>query len=235
MKRRIFLAFALLVMAVASLSAQQRYEKNLGSFQHIRVLNAVPVEVVCNPDSAGKVVFFAKDEAVSRILFENNSKGRLTIQTDNTVNPVKLPLIKVYAADLKTVENGSDSTLVFHAGNQKYTEIKLKTSGNGVLKAVGLDAVIVDASINTGSGKIILQGKCQELEASNVGKGVIDAFDLDAGRVAARIVGTGEVSCFVNGGTLNLRGSGSGKLYYKGKPANIEVKQLGTLRAIPVE
>ncbi len=235
MKRRIYFIIAMLAVAVSSVSAQHRYEKDLGAFQHIRVLDAVSVEVVCNADSAGKVVFYAHDEAVPRILFENNAKGRLTIQTDNAINPVKLPRIKVYAGDLKSVENGSDSTLVLNTNGVKFTEIKVKTSGNGMLQVNDINAVIADASINTGSGKIVLFGKCQELNASNVGKGVIDAFGLDAGKVSCRIVGTGEVSCTVNGGELSLRGSGTGKLFYKGKPSKVSVKQLGTLRAVAVE
>ncbi|MGN0228954.1 MAG: GIN domain-containing protein [Muribaculaceae bacterium] len=234
MKRKLVLLLMLGVMCSA-MAAVHRYEKNFGDVRHVRVLNDLDVDVVCDADSAGIVVFFATDEAVDRLIFENNTKGRLTIQTDNATNPVELPRVKVFVGEPESVENSSGGSVTIEANNKSISEIKLKISGNGKLVANELDATIVNASINTGKGEIELNGKCQKLEASNVGKGEIKAYELKAKEVSSRIVGTGKVLCTVDGGELYLRGSGTGKLLYKGTPSKVTVKQIGTIKAVPAE
>lgn len=234
MKRNLLLLIMMLCVAFGSFAAVQRYEKDMGEFTHVRVLDALNVDVVCDADSAGRVVFFAEDNAVSRIIFENNSKGRLTIQADNVNNPVKLPRIKVFVKDLESVENSNDSTVTADFNNKHVLEAKIKTSGNGAIVARNIDAALVNASISTGKGRLELSGKCDKLDASNVGKGEIMAADLTATEVSSRIVGTGIVTCTVNGGELYLRGSGTGKLYYNGSPSKVTVKKLGSLKAIPL-
>ncbi|MBS7376129.1 MAG: DUF2807 domain-containing protein [Muribaculaceae bacterium] len=234
MKRKLIFLLMLGVMSSA-MAAVHRYEKNFGEIRHVRVLNDIDVDVVCDADSAGIVVFFANSEAVDRLLFENNTKGRLTIQTDNTNNPVELPRVKVFVGEPESVENSSDGTVTLDAKSKNVSEIKLKISGNGKLIAKNIEATIVNASINTGKGEIELNGKCQKLEASNVGKGEIRAYELMSKDVSCRIVGTGRVLCAVDGGELYLRGSGTGKLLYKGTPSKVTVKQIGTLKAVAAE
>ena len=226
---------AMLAVMFACMAEVHRYEKNFGDIRHVRVLNALDVDVVCCADSAGMVLFYANDEAVDRLIFENNTKGRLTIQTDNASNPVQMPRVKVYVGEIESVENASDGTVTLDAKSKKTSEIKLKISGNGRVEAAELNAAKVDASINTGKGVIVVGGACDKLDASNVGKGEIDAYALTAKDVSCRIVGTGKVLCTIDGGELYLRGSGTGKLMYKGKPGKVTVKQIGTLKAVPAE
>ncbi len=219
----------------AALAEAKRYDHNLGSFNNIRILNEIDVDIICNADSAGHVVFFAEDKAVSRIILSNNSKGKLTIETDNAIEPVKMPKITVYVAQLNHITNASDSTVLVDLRNNKVTDLQLKTSANGKIVARGINADALNLSVSTGRGKITAYGSCQDLSLSNVGTGEINTYDVKATNVKASIVGTGTIGCTVNGGTLTLRGSGTGKLYYKGTPSNVSVKKLGTLKAIPVE
>ena len=225
----------MLGVILSCMAEVHRYEKRFGDVRHVRVLNALNVEVVCDADSAGVVHFYADDQAVDRLIFENNTKGRLTLQSDNSSNPVLLPRIKVYVGELESVENASDSTVTVLTKSKRINEIKLKVSGNGKIESADLNAGILGASINTGKGTIVLGGVCDKLDASNVGKGEIDAYALTAKDVSCRIVGTGQVLCTIDGGELYLRGSGTGKLMYKGKPGKVTVKQIGTLKAVPAE
>ena len=49
-------------------------------------------------------------------------------------------------------------------------------------------------------------------------------------------MGTGNIGCNVyGGGELKVSGSGTGKVYYKGKPSNVKVRKLGTIKAIPID
>ena len=235
MYRHFLILIATMMTTLASMAQVQRYEMNLGQYDNVRVLNDIAVDRVCNADSAGKVVFFAENQAVPRIILSNNTKGKLTVQTDNTIEPIKLPKVTVYVGQLSQVENASDSMVTVFTNAQKVNEIKIKTSGNGSITVNDINAVTAHVAINTGKGHITVNGKCQDLNISNVGTGEINAYDLTATNVKCRIIGTGAVSCLVNGGTLALSGSGTGKLYYKGKPSSVSVKKLGSLKAIPVD
>jgi len=235
MKKYILTLAVAVSWAVSAVAQVQRYEMKMGQYDNVRVLNDIDVDVVCDADSAGSVVFFAEDKAVPRIILSNNSKGKLTIQTDNTIDTIVLPRLKVFVGDLAQVENAGNGEVKVFANTRKVNELKIKTSGNGKIAVNDIDASLVEVSVNTGRGHITVQGKCQELNLSNVGTGEINAYELEAKDVKCRIVGTGTVACTVNGGALTLRGSGTGKLYYKGKPSSVSVKKLGTLKAIPAD
>ncbi|MGN0213223.1 MAG: GIN domain-containing protein [Muribaculaceae bacterium] len=235
MKRYAFACLTLMLTALSVAAQGRRYEMNMGQYNNVRVLNDIDVDIVCNSDSAGKVVFFAEDKAVPRIILSNNSKGKLTVQTDNTIDVIQLPKVTVYVNELAQVENAGDSTVTIFAKSDKVYELKIKTTNNGRIVANDIEASLVELAVSTGRGHIIAAGKCQTLKVSNVGTGEINAYGLEATDVKAHILGTGSVSCLVNGGSLTLRGTGTGKLYYKGKPAEVNVKKLGSLKAIPVD
>ena len=233
MKRYAFACLMLLLATITVAAQARRYEMDMGQYNNVRVLNHIDVDIVCNSDSAGKVVFF--DKAVPRIIFSNNSKGKLTVQTDNTIDVMQLPKVTVYVGELAQVENASDSTVTVVANDVKVFDFKAKTSGNGRIVARGINATMVDLAVSTGHGQITVEGKCQKLSVSNVGTGEINAYGLQAVDVKCKIIGTGSVSCRVDGGKLSLNGAGTGKLYYKGKPSDVSVKRMGSLKAIPVD
>lgn len=235
MKRYAFACLMLLLATITVAAQARRYEMDMGQYNNVRVLNHIDVDIVCNSDSAGKVVFFAEDKAVPRIIFSNNSKGKLTVQTDNTIDVMQLPKVTIYVGELAQVENASDSTVTVVGNDVKVFDFKAKTSGNGRIVARGINATMVDIAVSTGHGQITAEGKCQKLSVSNVGTGEINAYGLQAVDVKCKIIGTGSVSCRVDGGKLSLNGAGTGKLYYKGKPSDVSVKRMGSLKAIPVD
>ena len=49
------------------------------------------------------------------------------------------------------------------------------------------------------------------------------------------LVGTGSIRCNVNDGPLSIKGSGTGKIYYRGTPTEIKSFQLGTIKAVPIK
>ena len=135
MKRYAFACLMLLFATITVAAQARRYEMDMGQYNNVRVLNHIDVDIVCNSDSAGKVVFFAEDKAVPRIIFSNNSKGKLTVQTDNTIDVMQLPKVTIYVGELAQVENASDSTVTVIANDVKVFDFKAKTSGNGRIVA----------------------------------------------------------------------------------------------------
>ena len=90
-----------------------RYEVKVGDFKVLRVVNDINVDYVCNPDSSGMVVFYTTPDKVSAFMFDNNGKGKLSIQlsTDEAMAPKGLPTLRVYSQFLLEAQNDGDSLL----------------------------------------------------------------------------------------------------------------------------
>lgn len=213
-----------------------RYEVNVGDFKVLRVINDINVDYVCNPDSAGMVIFYTTADKSTAFMFDNNSKGKLSIQlsTDEALAPKGLPTLRVYSKFLQEAQNDGDSLLriVKVASAPK---LKFKVVGNGKLSAPDLDATTVEAVLNTGCGTVEVSGKCTEAVLKVTGSGSVVAEKLNSGNAKCTIVGTGRITCNVEGGPLSIRGTGSGKVYYRGTPSEIKSLQLGSIKAIPIK
>lgn len=206
----------------------KRYEIKVGDFTQLDVENGFNVDYKCSHDSAGMAVFTTSPELADKIIFENNNKGKLSVEKpfDTTGTPVEgLPLITVYSRFLKEVRNSGDSTV--RVINIRPTmEVKATVIGNGRLIVRGLECSKVDGAIKTGNGTLVLSGKCERASLSNTGTGTIQADNLEASDVSAQFFGTGTTGCWATD-MLKVKGVMSGKLYYRDKPAKIKNYSMG--------
>lgn len=219
--------FATLVAPLISVAqSTQHYELKVNDFTELRVDNHIPVDYYCNPDSAGYAVFDAADAQAGWILFDNNGRGKLSIQTD-TDYPAgeSVPHVKVYSSSLKKVVNSGDS-LVRVLNLPSADKFKAILIGNGRLSVPGVEAAKVEASIHSGNGQLSIEGRCTEAKLHLVGTGTILADRLDAVKVKATIVGTGHIGCNPSE-TLTIMGAGSGSVYYKQIPPTIKSRGVG--------
>lgn len=236
--RRTLIHIVLLAIAAAIpvLAQSEPNVINVGNFTELSVFDNINVTCRCNPDSAGMAVISGSKDVVDNIILQNNGKGKLTVQvaTQLTLAHGKLPTLHVYTSSLTTASNSGDSTLRIESP-AKVDQLKLVLSDNGKIIVSGINATEALLSIRTGHGKIIASGKCSNLSIHNLGTGEIQADNVTATDVHCRVVGTGTVGCFVNGGQLRVKGAGTGKVYYKGKPSQVKVSKLGSLKAIPMQ
>lgn len=108
--KHIFVTLLIALEATAAATAQstQRYELKVNDFTELRVDNHIPVDYRCNPDSAGYAVFNATDAQADWVIFDNNGRGKLSIQTDNDYQPGQaMPHITVYSASLKRLSTAA--------------------------------------------------------------------------------------------------------------------------------
>lgn len=230
---------ALSLMATFAGMAQDgklsRYRVKVGDFRVLRVVNDINVDYVCNPDSAGLVVFYSTPDKVNAFMFDNNGKGKLSIQlsTDEALAPKGLPTLRVYSQFLQEAQNDGDSLLQI-VKVAPAPKLKFKVVGNGSLRASGLSATTVEAVLNTGRGIVEVSGKCTEAVLKVTGSGDVVADNLASENVKCTILGTGNISCNVNGGPLSIKGSGSGKVHYRGTPSEIKSLQIGSIKAMPL-
>jgi hypothetical protein len=215
-------AIALVGAAVeAKADTTSRYELNVNDFTQL-VVDGVNVDYKSSNDSAGIAVFYADKNAASQIIFENNNKGKLKIQTsfqDQDTATTSLPVITVYSRFLKDVTNNSDSTVRVLAPRPTM-ELKASTIGNGRIVLRDIESSKFSGSIKTGNGTIVVTGSCESAVLSNTGTGSIQADELKAQNVSARFFGTGTTGCWATD-VLTVKGVMAGKLYYRDKPAKI--------------
>jgi hypothetical protein len=235
MKKVLISVLVALLTSMAMTAQVTRKEIKVGNFSRLVVTDNVNVNYRCNADSAGIAVINGTQEEIKNLIFSLNDKGRLSIQVeDEFERKHHVPNITIYSSSLDEAENAGDSTLRI-TGLPPMKEFKVRNIDNGKVIAKGLRVSKLELQILSGKGKIIADGTCDDLAAKLIGTGEIQADNVKATAVTCRIMGTGNIGCNVNGGELKVSGSGTGKIYYKGKPSKVSVRKLGTIKAIPID
>lgn len=113
----------------------------------------------------------------------------------------------------------------------KTDDFTASIAGSGDIE-LDLDAEYVEAKIS-GSGNIELQGKSDKAKLSISGSGKYLAEKLMVGDYTVSMSGSGRGSINVEG-DLDVRISGSGKIYYMGRPTSVNssVSGSGSVRKI---
>lgn len=214
------------IVAALGASAQtELYSLNVGEFSSLKVTDDISVDYRCVADSAGMAVFYGDDTTASLIGF-TNKKGQLTIgYTDKEKTAgIKLPRVTVYSTFLVEVYNSSDSTVrVFDM--PPCNTFAATQVNNGRIVVRGIKATTVNATLNTGSGQLVLYGECSEANLKLIGTGMIQADGLDAQAVKCRAGGTGAIGCNPLK-TLAIYGIGTTTIYYRGNP-EIQKRSIG--------
>ncbi|MDE6309112.1 MAG: DUF2807 domain-containing protein [Muribaculaceae bacterium] len=219
---------------VAPCETLNRYELDVEDFSQLKVIEGLNVDYKCVPDSAGKAVFTTTADKASVLMF-SNKKGRLDLQiSTDGIAYHNLPTITVYSNFLTSVENSGDST-VRVLSISPGPALKATLIGNGRLVVHDVNSTRVDASLKTGNGQLVLDGKCVNAHLGVVGTGTIQADRLNAQEVKCRIVGTGSIGCDAVNSLIILGGSvGPGKIYYAGSP-DISTKPFARSTAVPLQ
>lgn len=230
--KHIFITLLTLAAPIIGMGqSTQRYELKVNDFKELRVDNDIAVDYYCNPDSAGYAVFTATDAQSGWVLFDNNGRGKLSVQTD-TDYPAgeKMPRIRVYSSSLEKVVNSGDS-LVKVYNLPAADKFKAVLIGNGRLSVPGVEASTVEASIHSGNGQLTIEGRCTEAKLHLVGTGTILADRLEAVKVKATVVGTGHIGCSPSE-AITVMGAGSGSVLYKQAPPTIKSRGVGIKHSV---
>ncbi len=220
--------------ALSGLAAEpQTYRMEVQDFNELQVIDALDVVYRCNPDSAGMAVFTATPDVVPVIIFSNNkSKLKIQINSDTRPLPAKFPVITVYSNYLSAVENSGSGTVKVET-LAPGAQFKARIIGNGTLIADNIHATQTEGSLDTGKGRLVLNGETRSAKFKNIGTGSIEASDLKAETVSVTILGTGPVECLASQ-ELNVKGIGSGKVYVKGNPT-VKKRSIGKIDVINIE
>ena len=220
----LFATGAALALSVSA-ADNTRYELDVKDFSELKVTDAINVDYRCNPDSAGKAVFYATPEIASQILFvPGTNKLEIQLAPDESGVRRNLPVVTVYSSYLTFAENSGDSTVrvLSVAPGPKF---RARVIGNGRMVVRNVKATQVDASIDTGKGSVVVYGEATSAKLTCTGTGSIQADELKASTVKCSVWGTGTIGCWPQE-NLSVMGAGSGTVYYRGKPS-IKNRSLG--------
>lgn len=235
-RHRIILTLCIALLApIAAVAQEVLHDVKVGDFNILIVKDNIDVKYVQDASKAGHVTFTSTKKVADCLIFTNNGKGKLKIETmDDLIGKEgKTPVLTVYSSDLHWCENDADSTLVISTPIKR-DEFGAHLVGNGKIEVKNVTVDRLRLNSVTGSGKIIAAGKCGLLNSRVLGSAFVDALKVVAASVNAHTTGTGTLKCNIDGGDLNVKGSGT--IYYKGKPSNTKRRKLlGSLKLISLD
>lgn len=218
MKKILFsMLICLPLVAAAKSPAAESFSLDVKEFNELKVVDGINVEYYCDPSQAGKVKFESSRELADAIIFDANGKGKLEVKLAIRDNKYKgLPTVRVYSSYLTKIENDGDSTVTVKtfAPGPKFQG---KLVGNGKLIVNGVTSARTEITLATGNGTVTVNGKTETAKLSLTGVGTIEAYDLEAKEVNARLWGTGWIKCSPTD-LLTVSGMGTGNVTYKGRP-----------------
>jgi len=204
-------AASLLVFVVSNLFAQRSEERNVGSFDAIRVSQAITVYL--KPGNNEKVRVEADGLDVDDVLTEvSGSRLKIYLKKGNYNNTS----VKVYVTFKSLSEiTASSASGVFSDGIIKGNDLELSVSSAADIE-VDIDVNRVDVSASS-SGDVEITGSAKSLDISVSSAGGVDAYDLDAEvvKVRASSAGGAKVSASKE---IDARASSGGSIRYKGNP-----------------
>ncbi|MCM1482693.1 MAG: DUF2807 domain-containing protein [Muribaculaceae bacterium] len=215
-----FLA-ALVVLFPAILPAQnsgmESFSLDVKEFDELKVVDGINVTYFCDPQQAGTVKFESTQALADAIIFDSNGKGKLEVKLAIRDKKYEnLPTVRVYSSYLTKIENDGDSTVTV-AKFAPGPKFQGRLIGNGRLVVNGITSARTEFTQTAGNGQIVANGKTESANLKIAGVGRIEAYDLDAKEVSAKVLGTGWIQCSASE-RLNVVGAGTGTVTYKGRP-----------------
>ncbi|MDE6329092.1 MAG: DUF2807 domain-containing protein [Muribaculaceae bacterium] len=208
----------------------ERYTFEVRQFSTLCVQDNVNVVYTCSNDSTARIYYESEPDFADAFIFTDNGETLKIQVTTEDVGKPGMPTLHVSSRRLERVENYSDFSLRVEE-IPPCQEFSASLVGNGTILINDINAHNVSAKITAGMGTIILTGKCSSAHFKLTGAGTIQADRLKADYVTCKTLGGGSITTYPLK-SLNIRGLGSTKIYYRGDP---KIKRSGSPRPIPIE
>lgn len=221
--RKGYLLLALLFVATLAF-AQNRETRDVGDFDEITM--KIGGTVYVTQGDKNEVILEGSDRSLEEVRV-NVKGGELVIESRKnrwwSTSRTKLD-VYVTVKELKGVTVSGSGDIVGQTVI-KTDDFRCAISGSGDIE-MELDARRIDNRIS-GSGNIELSGSAESGKLSISGSGKLLAEDMKVDDFEVRISGSGRGSITVYG-ELDVRISGSGSVYYGGKPTGINSSVSGS-------
>lgn len=182
-------------------------------------------DVVLVKGKEGKITIEGEENIIPFIETEiDKDLLKISFKKNTNINTTKKLTITVYFESIEKASlAGSGNITSNETIKSKDFAVAIGGSGNITLKVIANE---ISANIG-GSGNIDLTGTTNEITCSIAGSGSIKAYALNADSLNANIAGSGSVNATVKS-KIKAKLVGSGSVYYKGNPSDIDTKSVGS-------
>lgn len=228
MKKYLLIIALIAAVFFPAFARVRTFRQEVGRFDHLYIYDNVNVVYHAGKDTTGIVEYKVNSTDTDAFIISNNN-GHLKIQvaTENVTDT--LPVIHLYSDRLFSVETSSEEVVKIQS-NSAVPKFSARLIGNGELVVNNIKASEVETSLTTGNGTIVISGVCEKAVCKMLGTGTIQCDELKAQEVNCKIMGGGAIGCWPMT-KLDIRGIGSTKIYYKGKP---KIKKVGGGKVLPL-
>jgi hypothetical protein len=212
------------LLAQTTLLAQKTTERNLNSFEKVKIGGGFKVTI--QQGSSENIKITASGIDLEDIITEVEG-STLNIRTRNDKwdwkNNYDVDIILTY----KSIESisSSGSSKIYVKSKIKSTEFELRLSGSGKFEGeVEVERLEVSLS---GSGDVEIAGSAKEQNISISGSGDVEAMELKASSTKISISGSGNAKVYASE-ELDARVTGSGDVRFAGNPQKQIFKSTGS-------
>lgn len=182
-------------------------------------------DVILVKGKEGNITIKGEENIIPYIETEvSGSTLKIKYKKNTNIRTTRKLTVTVTYEDISMISLGGSGN-ISNQGTLKANDLKASLGGSGNI-TLAIDANEVTANIG-GSGYIRLEGNSNDFTCSIAGSGSIKAYDLSADNLSATIAGSGSIRTTVNK-KIKAKVVGSGSIYYKGNPTNIDTKSIGS-------
>jgi len=199
--------------------------RSVMNFDQISVTGMMEVQLI--PGSEGKIDIEAESNLMEFIETEvNNGHLRISVQKGVNIEPSRnYPIRIVVPFETLGALTLTGSGHIRNSDAIKARDFKINVTGSGNMN-LNLITENLESTI-TGSGDLKLKGTSREFKCKVTGSGDVFAYDLNAFKVDASVMGSGDMEVSVEN-ELDVKISGSGDIKYRGNPDKQNFKTSGS-------
>jgi hypothetical protein len=217
---------ALLLLVTTTIFAQKTVERELGSFDEIKVFNGLSVTLKKDTNSGIKITGKKSEEVVVKNV---NGRLRLSMRFPETFNSDEAEVTIHYTENLSVIDVNegsyvtSDTTL-----KQKHIELKAQ---EGAVIDLDIDVKYLEIKSVTGAS-IVLSGMAENQNIEATTGGSYKAYDLKTNYTTI-VASSGSLARVSVLELLDAKVRLGGTVYYKGNPKEVKTKKIigGTIKS----
>jgi hypothetical protein len=207
----------LLVVVATGVFAQQTETRQLGKFNGIRVSEAIDVYLKKGDKESARVEVDGVN--LSDVLTDlSGNVLRVHMASGNYRNRTSVKVYVTYV-DMGRISCASAAN-VFTDGVLKTNNLEITCASAGSVE-LKLDAVTTTIEVAS-AGDITLEGKSKSLTIDAASAGTVDAYNLEAEKVEAKVGSAGSAKVNVTK-SLDAEANSGGSIRYRGNPTSTNI------------
>jgi hypothetical protein len=217
---------ALLLLVTTTIFAQKTVERELGSFDEIKVFNGLNVTLKNATYSSIEITGKKAEEVVVKNV---NGRLKLSMRFPETFNSDEAKVTIFYSEDLSVIDVNegsyitSDNTL-----KQQHVELKAQ---EGAYIDLDIDVKFLEAKSITGAS-IVISGNAENQNVEATTGGTYKGYDLKTNYTTIT-ASSGSFARVSASELLDAKVRLGGTVYYKGNPKDVKTKKIigGTIKS----